>query len=207
MPNKKILNIILKSDVIGSLEAINQVLKSIPQDKIELKILKQEVGEVNENDVSLAKSFNARIFGFRVKSNPSAIKLAEKEKINIMRFDIIYELSQSARQIMEKILKPSVSRKDLGKLKTLVIFKTEKNRQVVGGKIIDGEIKKGLNIDVMRDDEKIGKGKIISLQKNKKDIEKAGKREEVGILFDGDAKIEEGDILIFYTEEKQKNTL
>ena len=206
-PDKRILNLILKSDVKGSLEAIEQVLKSIPQDKVGLQVLKKEVGEVNENDINLAKASNAKVFAFRVKTNPSAIKLAEKEKINIMRFDIIYELSQAARQIMEKIIKPSILRDDLGKVKTLLIFKTEKNRQVVGGKIIDGEIKKGLKIDVMRDDEKIGNGKIISLQKNKKEIEKAGKREEVGILFDGDVKIEQGDTLLFYIEKKEKNTL
>lgn len=215
-PGKKVLNLILKADVLGSLEAIEGVLKNFPQEKVILRILKGEVGEISERDIKLAKSAKAKILGFRVKINPIAQILSEKEKIKIMNFDVIYELAQGVRQIMEKVLEPTAIRKELGKIKALVIFRTEKNRQIVGGKVSEGEVRKGVSIEVFRpaspakrgeQEEKIGQGKLINLQKNKKDVEKCLRGEECGILFEGDVKIEEGDILNLYTEEKRKGEL
>ncbi|MDP3990820.1 MAG: translation initiation factor IF-2 [Candidatus Nealsonbacteria bacterium] len=205
--DKRVLNIILKADVQGSLEAMAEIFKNLPQDKVVLRIIKSEVGEIQENDIKLVKDSKARILGFRVKINPIAKDLAERENIKIMTFDIIYELAQEVRQMMEKRMAAEKVRIELGKLKVLVIFLTDKNRQIVGGKITEGEIKKGLSLEVLRKDELLGKGRIINLQKNKKDIEKAGKGEECGILYEGNVKIEEGDVLQFYTEEKVKKDL
>ncbi|MCK4520836.1 translation initiation factor IF-2 [Candidatus Parcubacteria bacterium] len=205
--SKKILNLILKADVSGSLEAIEQEIKKLPQEKVALRILKSEVGEVNENDVRLAKPAKAKILCFRVKKNPIALKFAEQEKIRIKCFDIIYELFQEVRLMMEKVLSAEIVRKDIGRVKTLVVFMSEKNRQIVGGKIIEGEVEKGLKIEVYRGEEKIGRGKMINLQKNKKDIEKAGKGEEIGILYQGDVKIELGDEVVFYKEVREKGEL
>ena len=204
---KRVLNIILKADVQGSIEAIEEVLKGLPQEKVFLRMLKGEVGEIQEGDVRLAKDSKARIIGFRVKINSIASKLAERENIKIMTFDIIYELAQEVRQLMEKRVMSETVRNDLGKLKVLVVFLTEKNRQIVGGKMTEGEIKKGTKIEVLRRDELVGKGRLINLQKNKKDIEKAKKGEECGILYEGNVKIEEGDVLQIYTEERRKGEL
>jgi translation initiation factor IF-2 len=215
-PNKKVLNLILKADVSGSLEAIKGVLKQLPQEKIVLRILKSEVGEINENDVKIAQSAKARILGFRVKTSSSALKISERENFKITSFDIIYELIQRVRNLMEKVVEPISVRVDLGKLKILAVFKTEKNRQIVGGRIVQGEVKRGVKIEVFRpasrakrgeEDEKIGTGKLVHLQKNKKDIEKAGKGEEVGILYEGEARIEKGDTLVFYIEERRKGEI
>ena len=206
-PKKKILNLILKTDVWGSAEAIEEVLKNLPQEKVLLRILKSEVGEINESDLKLAKGARAKILGFRVKINPAALSLANREKIKIITFDIIYELVEGVRSLMEKVLVPEVIRQDLGKVKILVIFRTAKNRQIVGGKVVEGEVKKGVSIEVFRNDEKVGRGKLINLQKNKKDIERAIKGEECGILYEGEAKIAEGDVLVIYTEEKRKTEL
>ena len=108
---------------------------------------------------------------------------------------------------MEKILEPEMTRQDLGKVKILEIFLVEKKRQIVGGKVIGGEVKKGVQIEVFREEKLLGRGKLINLQKNKKEAEKVSKGEECGILFDGDAKIEQGDILVIYIEEKKKGEL
>ncbi|OQX53075.1 MAG: translation initiation factor IF-2 [Candidatus Omnitrophica bacterium 4484_213] len=204
---KRILNLILKADVSGSLEAIEGMLKELPQEKVIVRVLESKVGEINENDVKLAKSAKAKIIGFRQKVNPIAAKLAEREGIKIIIFDVIYELIQAIRQLMEKTIEPEKVREELGKMKVLLIFRTEKNRQIVGGKIIEGRVKKGLLIEVFRNEEKVGRGKIVNLQKNKKDIESAGKGEEVGILYQGDVKIEEGDVLVFYSEKREKEKL
>jgi len=203
-PEQRVLNLILKTDVLGSIEAIEEVLKKIPQERVILRVLKSEVGEVNENDITLAKSGRALILGFRVKINPTAENLAQREKIKIMNFEVIYDLVEEVRKFMEKISKPEVARIDLGKMKVLVDFWKEKNRQIVGGRVIEGVVEKGALIEISREKEIKGKGKMINLQRNKKDIEKAPKGEEVGILYEGEEKIQVGDTLIFYKEERQK---
>lgn len=216
---QKVLNLILKTDVLGSVEAIEEVLKNLPQEKVILRILKSEVGEINESDVKLAKSAQVSkkglrhstgqivILGFRVKSNSTAKQLAEREKIRIANFEIIYDLVEEVRKFMERIMEAEVVREDLGKLKVLAVFLTEKNRQIIGGKVIEGEVKKGVQAEVFREEALLGRGKLINLQRNKKDIERIGKGEECGMLYEGDTKIEEGDILVVYTEGRRKGEL
>lgn len=205
---QKVLSLILKADVLGSLEAIEEVLKDLSGEKANLRILKSEVGEVNESDVKLAKGAKARILAFRVKINPIAQSLAEREKIKIMEFKVIYELVEGVRKLMEKIIEPEIVRIDLGKVKILAVFRTEKNRQILGGKVIDGEIKKGLPAEILRrNEEKIGPGRIINIQRNKKDAEKVIKGQECGILYEGEMKVEQGDVLGVFTQEKRKGEL
>ncbi len=202
-PEQKVLNLILKADVLGSTEAIEEILKTLPQEKVILRFLKSEAGEINPNDIELAKSGRAFILGFRTKINPLARDLAQREKIKIINFEIIYDLVEGVRKLMEKTLEPEIIRIDLGKIKALVDFWSEKNRQIVGGKVIEGEIKKGALIEILRGDKIIGQGKMVNLQRDKRDIEKAKVGEEVGILYEGEQKIEKGDILIIYTKEKK----
>jgi translation initiation factor IF-2 len=201
---QKVLNLILKTDFLGSIEALGEVLRQLPQEKIILNVVKAEVGQINETDVKLAKSTKALILGFRVKTNPSIIDLAQRKDVRIINFKIIYELIEEVRKYMEKMLKPETVRTDLGKLKVLVGFWSDKNRQIVGGRIIEGEIIKGASIEVLRDDEVIDKGRMINLQRNKKDIQRASRGEEVGILYEGQKKIEKGDVLTIFKKEKQK---
>lgn len=212
-PEKKVLNLILKADVLGSLEAINEVLKSLPQEKVIVRVLSQGVGEINEKDIKLAKSGKAKIIGFRIKPDPIAKKLAERDNIKILCFEVIYELSQTVRALMEKMVEPELTREELGEIRTLVVFKSDKRKQIVGGKVIKGEVRRGAKIEVWRlspqgeTSEKIGEGKLLNLQRNKKDIERGVKGDEVGILYEGRGKIEEGDILRIYKEVKKKVNL
>jgi len=209
-PIKKVSNIILKGDVLGSLEAIEEMIKSLPQDQVILKILKKEVGDINETDVKLAKMAKAQIIGFRVKINQDVTNIMRNDlqrKVRIKTFNVIYELVQEIRNGMEKSLESENVKVEMGKIKALIIFFGKNNRQIVGGKITDGEIKKGLKLEVIRDEKKVGAGRIISLQRDKKDMDKLSKGDECGILFEGNVKIEKGDILSAYTEEWQKGVL
>ena len=209
-PNKKVLNIILKGDVYGSLEAVEAMLKNLPQDKVTLRILKSEVGDISESDAKLAEMSKAIIIGFRVKISNSVSQFMRNDlekKLRIKTFDIIYELIQDVRQSLEKTLEPEITREDVGKLRTILVFWGEKNRQIVGGKITEGELKKGLKSEVFRDDKKIGAGRIINLQRDKKDIDLLRKGDEAGILFEGNVKIEKGDILVAYVEGRKKGEL
>ena len=206
-PDQKVLNLILKADVSGSLEAIENVLDGLPQEKVVLRILKKEVGEINESDVRLANSAKARILGFRVKISPIAAEVREKLKVGILAFDVIYDLVQALRTLMEKLVEPEIIKTTMGKIKILAFFKREANKQVIGGKVTEGEVKLGAKIEAFRGEEKVGEGKLVNLQKNKKDAEKASKGEECGLLYQGEGNVEEGDVLVVYQEEKRKGEL
>ncbi len=209
-PDKKVLNIVLKGDVFGSLGAIEAMLKNLPQDKVILRILKSEVGDISETDAKLAEMSKAVIIGFRVKISPTVMQFMKNDlakKLRIKTFEIIYELIQDVRRGLEKTLEPEIVRTEIGKLRTILVFWAEKNRQIVGGKITEGELKKGLKLEVLRESKKIGAGRIINLQRDKKDIDLLRKGDEAGILFEGDVKIEKGDVLAAYTEEHKKGEL
>lgn len=206
-PDKKILNIILKADVQGSLEAIKESFKGIPADEVVLRVLKAEVGEITESDIKLAESAQAKIVGFRTKASPTIQQLAQQKKVRIMLFEVIYELIQGVRELLSKFLEPEIIKNVLGQLKVLALFQTEKDRQVIGGKVTKGQVKKGALIDVIRESKKVGQGKIAQLQRNKKDVDEVAKDQECGILFKGNVKIEKGDTLEIYEEEKQKREI
>jgi len=206
-PGQRVLNVILKADFLGSMEAIDEVLKEIPQEKILLRILKSEVGDINESDIKTARSGKAVILGFRVKTDAVARQMAEREKIRIISVDVIYNLVEEVRNSMERIMAKESVRTDLGKVKILGIFLTDKNRQIVGGKVIEGEVKKGASIEVVSQENLVGKGRMINLQRDKKDIDKVAKGQECGIMYEGDTKVEVGDVLVIYTEEKVKGEL
>ena len=204
------MNIVLKGDVFGSLEAIEAMLKNLPQDKVILRILKSEVGDISETDAKIAEMAKAVIIGFRVKISPTVMQFMKNDlakKLRIKTFEIIYELIQDVRRGLEKTLEPEIVRTEIGKLRTILVFWAEKNRQIVGGKITECELKKGLKLEILRESKKIGAGRIINLQRDKKDIDKLSKGDEAGILFEGDVKIEKGDILSAYTEERKKGEL
>ena len=202
--NKKILHIILKTDVLGSLEACKGLLKQIVQETVAVDIIKCEVGEINENDVKLAKGADAIIVGFRVKVNPDAKNYADREKVRIKTFDIIYDLAQAIRLALQKLVEPEIVRVDIGKVKILAIFRTDKNRQIIGGKVASGTLKKGLQVEVQRNEETIGKGRIVSLQRNKKDIDEVTKGSECGMVYEGNVNAEVGDYLVAFVEERRK---
>ncbi len=203
-PEVKIVNIIVKADVAGSLEALEEVLKNLPQDTVALRIVQVSVGEVSENDVKLARSAHSHIFGFRTKISNAALDLAQKENISIQKFDIIYELIQTARELIEKSAEEKEGRKDLGSLLVLGVFLQDKKRQVVGGKVLEGEVRKGVRAEIVRSESIVGQGRITNVQHDKKDVPLANKGQECGLSFEGEEKIQQGDQLQFFIEKNPK---
>ncbi len=206
-PDQKVLNLILKTDCLGSAEAIEGILKEIPQEKVILRILKSEAGDIDDGDVKMAKSGKAKIFGFKTKINPVARGIAERENIRVANFEIIYELVEEIRRLMEREVAPEVGRINLGKMRVLANFLEEKNRQVIGGRVLEGAVERGSQIEVLRNEEIIGRGKLVNLQKNKKEADSAEKGQECGILYEGSGKIEKEDVLVFFKEERTKGEL
>lgn len=204
---KKTINIVLKADVYGSLEAIESSLKKIPQNEINIQIIKADIGYVNESDIECSKNSGAIIFAFREKTDRSAEKMAIRDDIKINSFDIIYELIDKVKEIAESMLGEDVVREEIGRVKVLAVFRTQKNRQILGGKVISGEAVKGALVEVLRKEDKITEGKIINLKKAEKDMERILENEEFGMLLESKGCAEEGDVLLFYKEERVKKTL
>ena len=201
------LDIVLKVDVLGSLEVVQNSLLAIPQEQVALRFVAAGVGEITENDVKTAIGTKARIIGFRTKMNAKAADLAQKEDLSVETFDVIYELVERIRALMEKNIEPETVKKELGVMKVLEVFMTNKNRQIVGGKVATGEIRKGGKISIFRNEEEVGQGKIVNLQKQKQDVGSVKAGEECGILYEGQEKVEVGDTLKTFVVESQQATL
>ena len=200
-------SIILKADTQGSLEAIEQVLQTINSDEVVLKIIKKGVGPITEKDIQTAQSGEAVLYGFNIFPTQSASQLAEKVSATIKTFNIIYELIEDVKSEMSSRLAPEIKRTDLGRLKVLAIFKNMKKSMVVGGKVMNGKIVKGEFLEVLRDKEVIGLGKLTQLQHNKEDVSEVKENFECGLTFEGQTKIEVGDILLSYKEEEVKRKI
>lgn len=203
----KKLNVIIRTDVQGSLEAIEQILETIKSDEVAINYIDTGVGNITESDVKIAESSRAVIYGFNINPTSVAKRMAESKGITIKSFSIIYELVEDIKNMLADLLPPEIVRTDLGRLKVLAIFKTGKKDMIVGGKVIDGKIVKKCLIDVKREKELIGSGTLSNLQHNKKNVEEVSNGNECGLTFEGRTKIQEGDILEFYTEEEVKRKL
>ena len=203
-PAGKFLKIVLKADVSGSLEALADSLSILSHEDIRIQFIKKEVGEINESDVKLAGALGGVIVGFRVKIPPAVQNFSRERKIEIIASDIIYDLLEKVKKLMKEAVGPKTQRLDLGRMKVLAIFRTEKNRMIVGGKVLSGKLEKGAKIEVLRNDEIVGNGRPVGLQQDKKEVGEVREGKECGVLFEGDVRIETGDILNFYREETKK---
>jgi translation initiation factor IF-2 len=193
---KEKLKIILKADVFSSLEALQKIIGEL-KDFNRLQILSSAVGDVSQNDVQLAETNKAQIIGFRVKANAVASSLLKRKNVSFQSFSVIYELLNYLEGELKKVAREKI-RTVVGRLEVLAIFWTKKNRQIVGGKVIEGELTPSLSLTVFRGSEEIGQGKIVGLEREQKKMEKVKKDQTAGILYEGTGKIEKGDILEAY---------
>lgn len=204
---KQKLNLIIKSDVQGSLEAIEQILSTIKVEEIKINLIETGVGNITESDIKMGAPSKAFVLGFNVETTPVAKRLAEMNDMKIKTFKIIYELVEEVKRMIIEMLPPEIVRTDIGTVNILAVFKTGKHDMIVGGRVNDGKIIKGALIEVKREGEIVGKGKLEGLQQNKNATNEVGKGNECGIVFEGNTKIKEGDALIVYTEEEKTRTI
>lgn len=202
-PSKTVVNIILKADVLGSKEAVEETIKKISSPELSARILKSDVGDITESDVKLvASSKNAFIAGFKVKIPGSVKDLAERQGVTVVLSDIVYELLDAIKAAMIAIAPAEIRRVDLGKARLLAFFKEERGKQIVGGRVEQGKIQKGMRFDVVRNNVKVGAGKIADLQSQRKSAEEVSEGQEFGILADASITLAAQDVLEVYTEEK-----
>ncbi len=203
----KELNLIIKVDVLGSLEAINEALSKLKNTEVKLNVLEEGAGEITENDVIRAAAAPAVLIGFHTRMTPQAAKLAQSKGVIVQQYDIIYELIEDLTKQVVEMLTPEVLRTDLGRAKVLAIFRTEKDKMIIGGNIAEGKIKDNAEFEIKRGDEIVGKGQVLELQQNKIKSREVLRGSEFGSSVKTSAKIEAGDVLVLFEETIRKKTL
>ena len=188
---KKELNIILKSDVRGSSEALKNAITKIEHSEVKPKIILSDIGMINETDVSLAKASNAIIIGFNIKPNREAKNSAEQQKIRIEFFNIIYKAIEFVEKSLSGLLEPEKKEIIQGTAEVLQIFKLSKSGKVAGSKVIDGEITSTSKARIIRDGAVIHDGNILSIFREKNAVKEVKNGLECGISFKnyGDFKV------------------
>ena len=195
------LNIIIKSDVHGSSEAIKSAIVQIKHDEIKPKIILSDIGMVTETDVTLAKASNAVLIAFNIKPTKEAKKLAEQEKVLISSYNIIYEVLDFIKNKMSGMLSPDIEEKVIGSAEILEIFKVSKVGKVAGSKVLEGEISNDANVRVIRDGAIIYNGKIGSIFREKNQAKQVGAGLECGITIKDFNDFQKKDIIEAYNSK------
>lgn len=200
---KKFLNIVVKADVLGSLEAIVGSLDKIRHDEVGVKVVGKGLGNINDDDVKKAMASNATVIGFKVNPAGNADEMMRDNNVPFTRYDVIYDLINWVKAELEKLLDQEKIVTELGNLKVLAIFRTDKGAMTIGGRVEEGKLKKDCFARVKRNKEIIGTGKIVSCQIGAQQMKEVPGGSECGLRFEGKIKIEVDDVLEFYTEESK----
>ncbi len=201
------LNIIVKSDVHGSSEAIKSAINQIKHDEVKPKILLSDIGMITETDVTLAKASKAILIAFNVKPSKEAKKRAEQEKVTISSFNIIYEVLDFIKNKMSGLLTPDVDETIVGTAEILEIFKVSKVGKVAGSKVVEGEITQDSNARVIRDGAIIFNGKISSLFREKNQTKQVSAGLECGIALKDFGDFQKKDIIEVYNSTITERTI
>jgi translation initiation factor IF-2 len=204
---KVVLNVIIKGDVRGTIDAIAEALKKISTDIVEVQITHSGAGAITETDVNLAMASGAIIIGFNVKPNVKAQALAEQEKVEIRTYSIIYDMIDDVRKAMEGMLEPKIVEVSIGKAEVRKVFAVSKVGVIAGSYITEGKVTRSTLVKVIRNKEVLFTGKISSLKRFKDDAKEVLAGYECGLSLEGYNDLQEGDAFEFFVEEKEKQTL
>lgn len=195
----------LKADVNGSIEAITESLMKIAEaENADIKIIHYGVGSISESDVMLASASDAVIIGFNVRPNPSAKKMALLEGVDIRIYTVIYDLYEDIKAAIKGMLKPEFEMVDVGTAEVRQTYKVSKLGIVAGCYVSEGEVRRNLNVRVIRNGKIIHDGKISSLHRFKDDVKSVSQGFECGIMIENYQDINVGDIMEFYTLQEKK---
>ncbi len=204
---KRFLNVLIKADTLGSLEAIIGSLDKIKNDEVGVMVVGKGLGNINADDVSAAESAKAIIYGFNVNTASVAFEMIQNTGVEFLQYRVIYDLLDDVKERLTKLLNPEIITTELGNLKVMAIFRTEKNMMVLGGRVEMGKLQKDCKVRVKRKGEIIGVGKLSKLQTGKQAANEITEGTECGVQFDGKIKVEEGDVLEAYKEETKEKKL
>ncbi len=204
----KELNIIIKGDVRGSVEALRKSLLNLNEDmeEVNLKVIHGGVGAITESDIMLANASDAIVIGFNVRPEPNSRKLAEKENIDIRLYTIIYEAIEDVKSAMTGLLDPEYKEESLGRIEVRKVFKASGIGNIAGSYVLEGIVTNDSNIRVVRDGIVIQEDEIESLKRFKEDAKEVKKGFECGILLKSFRDVKEGDILEAYKYKEVSRT-
>jgi len=205
--SKVVLNVILKGDVRGTIDAIVEALRKLSTDIVEVQFAHSGVGAITETDVNLAMATGSVIIGFNVKPNAKAQALAEQEKIEIRTYSIIYEMIDDVRKAMEGLLEPKIVEVNIGKAEVRKVFAVSKIGSIAGSYVTEGKVTRAALVRVVRNKDVLFTGKISSLKRFKDDAKEVLAGYECGLSLEGYNDLQEGDVFEFFVEQKEKQTL
>ena len=197
--NVKELDIIVKADVQGSVEAVKQSLEKLSNEEVVVKVIHGGVGAINESDVSLASASNAIIIGFNVRPDPMAKTTADKENVDMRLYKVIYNAIEDVEAAMKGMLDPIFEEKVLGHAEVRQIFKASGIGNIAGSYVLDGVFQRGCKVRISRAGEQIFEGNLASLKRFKDDVKEVKAGYECGLVFEGFNDIAELDIVEAYT--------
>ncbi len=204
---KIVLNLIIRADVLGSLEAVLGMLEKIDNPHVGVKVVSKGLGNITDSDVLNAEATKAMLIAFSVKPSTAASTLARDKGVDIHEYKVIYKLFEDVVEKLKILIPAEKVYTELGSVKVLAVFQKMPKGMVVGGAVNKGSIEVGATARVVRGEQVIAEGKINSLQAGKQDVKEVMEGQQCGIGFTGKAKIEEGDILEVYKEEEHARTL
>lgn len=201
------LNLIIKADTNGSLEAISQELSKLENQDVKIRIISSGIGDINESDVLSAESSKSTLVGFHNSVLPAAAKLAKQKNINIDTYDIIYELTEDITKAILNMVLPEVEEVAIGRAKVLAIFAMEKDYIIAGGTVLEGKMSDGKKFRIIRGGKNVGEGKFLELQRNRQPAAEVESGSEFGMKISAKTKIEKGDILAIIEERLRDKKL
>jgi translation initiation factor IF-2 len=203
----KELNIVLKSDVAGSLEALQDEIAKVPQERVAINIIHSQTGGINESDVMLASASEAIIIGFNVRPLVDARRAAEREGVDIRTYSVIYKITEDLRNAMEGLLEALEVEETIGEAEVKQTFKASKVGRIAGCIVTDGRIRRDAAVRLIREGTVIWNGKLGSLRRFKDNVQEVEEGQDCGIVLDGYADVKDGDVIEFFQTKQVEQTL
>ncbi len=202
------LNLVLKGDVVGSVEAAISELSKIQHPEVRVNVIHEGVGGITENDIMLASASDAMVVGFNVRPNAEARGLAEREGVEIRTYRVIYQLTEDIEQALVGMLKPVRTEETIGEVEVRQLFRVSRLGTIAGSYVTNGTVRRGAKVRVVRDGTVIYETRIGQLKRFKDDVREVEEGYECGILLDGFNDVKEGDVLeVYETREIERTDL
>jgi translation initiation factor IF-2 len=199
------LNLVIKADVAGSLEALADEVAKLPQQQVTVNIVHDGVGGINESDVMLASASNGIVIGFNVRPVQDAAKIAEREGVEIRTYNVIYNIVEELRSAMEGLLAPEEVEATVGSAEVRQTFRASRVGTIAGSYVTDGVIRRGASVRLVREGTVIWTGRIGSLRRFQDDVREVSAGFECGIVLEGYQDVKEGDVLeVFETRQVER---
>ncbi len=198
----KELNLVIKGDVHGSVEALQEAILKLSLDEVKIKVIHAGTGAINESDVMLASASNAIVIGFNVRPDNNARRLAEQDQVDVRLYRVIYEALEDIEAAVRGLLKPVYQEQVLGQAEIRQVFRASKLGNIAGCHVIEGKITRNALVRLIRDGVVVHEGKLASLKRFKDDVREVSSGFECGILLEGYNDIAEGDLIEAYTMQQ-----